>query len=59
MPLFLMELALGQYFSLGPVSTWNAAIPIAKGKVAYMVTQSRHPRCSVKKMFLNILENPT
>ena len=37
MPLFLMELALGQYFSLGPVSTWNAAIPIAKGKVAYMV----------------------
>ena len=54
-----MELALGQYFSLGPVSTWNAAIPIAKGKVAYMVTQSRHPRCSVKKMFLNILENPT
>jgi len=31
MPLFLMELALGQYFSLGPVSTWNAACPIAKG----------------------------
>lgn len=31
MPMFLMELALGQYFSLGPVSTWNATCPLAKG----------------------------
>lgn len=31
MPLFLMELALGQYFRFGPVSTWNIACPIAKG----------------------------
>ncbi|XP_012561756.1 sodium- and chloride-dependent GABA transporter 1 [Hydra vulgaris] len=31
MPLFLMELAMGQYFSNGPVSTWNIICPVAKG----------------------------
>ena len=31
MPLFLMELALGQYFRLGPISTWNLACPLGKG----------------------------
>lgn len=31
MPLFLMELALGQYISLGPVSSWAAICPISKG----------------------------
>ena len=32
MPLFCMELAIGQYFSLGPVTSWVALCPIAKGK---------------------------
>ena len=32
MPLFCMELAIGQYFSLGPVTSWTALCPIAKGK---------------------------
>lgn len=31
MPLFFMELALGQYVSLGPISSWAAILPIAKG----------------------------
>ena len=31
MPLFFMELALGQHISLGPVSSWAAICPIAKG----------------------------
>ena len=31
MPLFLMELALGQYFHLGPVTTWSLACPLGKG----------------------------
>ena len=31
MPLFFMELALGQHVSLGPVSSWAAICPIAKG----------------------------
>ena len=31
MPMFLMELALGQYFSLGPIATWNTCCPIGKG----------------------------
>lgn len=31
MPLFCMELAIGQYFSLGPVTSWTALCPIAKG----------------------------
>ena len=31
MPLFFMELALGQYISLGPVSSWAAICPISKG----------------------------
>lgn len=31
MPLFFMELALGQHMSLGPVSSWAAICPIAKG----------------------------
>lgn len=32
MPLFFMELALGQYVSLGPVTSWAAICPMAKGK---------------------------
>ena len=32
MPLFCMELSIGQYFSLGPVTSWTALCPIAKGK---------------------------
>lgn len=31
MPLFFMELALGQYVSLGPVTSWAAICPMAKG----------------------------
>ena len=31
MPLFCMELSIGQYFSLGPVTSWTALCPIAKG----------------------------
>ena len=31
MPLFFMELALGQHISLGPVSSWAAICPISKG----------------------------
>ncbi|XP_065064928.1 sodium- and chloride-dependent GABA transporter 1-like isoform X2 [Rhopilema esculentum] len=31
MPLFCMELSIGQYFSLGPVTSWSALCPIAKG----------------------------
>ena len=36
MPLFFMELAIGQYFSLGPVTSWSALCPIAKGKLIYL-----------------------
>lgn len=32
MPLFCMELSIGQYFSLGPVTSWTALCPIAKGE---------------------------
>lgn len=32
MPLFFMELALGQYVSLGPVTSWAAICPLSKGK---------------------------
>ena len=32
MPLFFMELALGQFLSLGPVTSWAAICPIAKGR---------------------------
>ncbi len=35
MPLFFMELALGQHISLGPVSSWAAICPIAKGMYRY------------------------
>lgn len=31
MPLFFMELALGQYVSLGPVTSWAAICPLGKG----------------------------
>lgn len=31
MPLFFMELALGQYVSLGPVTSWAAICPLSKG----------------------------
>lgn len=35
MPLFCMELSIGQYFSLGPVTSWTALCPIAKGKLTF------------------------
>ena len=35
MPLFCMELSIGQYFSLGPVTSWTALCPIAKGMKIY------------------------
>jgi len=31
MPMFYMELAAGQYFSLGPIGTWGAICPLFKG----------------------------
>ena len=31
MPMFYMELAAGQYFSLGPIGTWAAICPLFKG----------------------------
>ena len=34
-----MELALGQYFHLGPVTTWNLACPLGKGW--YSVSSAR------------------
>ena len=33
MPLFFMELALGQFVSLGPVTSWAAICPLAKGMI--------------------------
>lgn len=33
MPMFYMELAVGQYFSLGPIGTWGAVCPLFQGKV--------------------------
>ena len=30
-PLFYMELAIGQYLSLGTVGAWTALCPIARG----------------------------
>lgn len=32
-PLFYMELAIGQYLSLGTVGAWTALCPIARGKL--------------------------
>lgn len=32
MPMFYMELAAGQYFSLGPIGTWGAICPLFKGQ---------------------------
>jgi len=31
MPMFYMELAVGQYFSLGPIGTWGAVCPLFQG----------------------------
>lgn len=31
MPMFYMELAVGQYFSLGPLGSWGAACPLFQG----------------------------
>lgn len=33
MPMFYMELAVGQYFSLGPIGTWGAVCPLFQGKM--------------------------
>lgn len=33
MPLFFMELSLGQYIALGPVTSWAAICPLLKGKL--------------------------
>ena len=29
--MFYMELAVGQYFSLGPIGTWGAVCPLFQG----------------------------
>ena len=34
-PLFYMELAIGQYLSLGTVGAWTAICPLARGKWLY------------------------
>ena len=31
MPMFYMELAVGQYFSRGPIGTWGAVCPLFQG----------------------------
>lgn len=31
-PLFYMELAVGQYLSLGTIGAWTALCPLARGK---------------------------
>ena len=46
MPLFCMELSIGQYFSLGPVTSWTALCPIAKGKREFLVS------CLINCLFL-------
>lgn len=40
MPLFCMELSIGQYFSLGPVTSWTALCPIAKGEEVIFILKS-------------------
>ena len=35
-PLFYMELALGQFASVGPITVWRAS-PIFKGTIVYLV----------------------
>lgn len=32
-PLFVAELAIGQYFSVGTIGSWTALCPIARGKL--------------------------
>ncbi|KAK3745577.1 hypothetical protein QZH41_005071 [Actinostola sp. cb2023] len=39
-PLFFMELSLGQLIALGPVTSWAAICPLAKGKVSLHYIQS-------------------
>ncbi|KAK3706150.1 hypothetical protein QZH41_010658, partial [Actinostola sp. cb2023] len=34
-PLFYMELAVGQYLSLGTIGAWTAICPLSRGKVVY------------------------
>ena len=48
MPLFFMELALGQYVSLGPVTSWAAICPLAKGNC---IVLEKH--CSSSLIYLS------
>lgn len=42
MPLFFMELSLGQYIALGPVTSWAAICPLAKGKIILIIHKYGH-----------------
>ena len=44
MPLFFMELALGQFVSLGPVTSWAAICPLAKGMKKCLFLSKLFPR---------------
>jgi SNF family Na+-dependent transporter len=38
-PLFYMELAIGQYLSLGTVGAWTAICPMSRGKPHFHITR--------------------
>lgn len=40
-PLFYLEMALGQYLSLGPVKAWAVVCPVLKG-LSYKDVQKFH-----------------
>ena len=52
MPMFYMELAVGQYFSLGPIGTWGAVCPLFQGKVnqAFSAAVTRPSCLGISKM---------
>ena len=35
-PLFFMELAIGQWYSSGVIGVWKSVCPLMKGKTAYL-----------------------
>lgn len=35
-PLYIMEVALGQYFAEGPIGTWRIICPLTRGKYFYL-----------------------
>jgi hypothetical protein len=48
LPLFYMELALGQFYRKGAITSWGRIVPLLKGENPFLIVLCRSPVISFK-----------